>query len=222
MGNAANLIAVPMMAFVIMPFAVMALFLMPLGLEALPLQVMGWGIGHMLEVAHYFSAIPGAIWRVSVFPLAVLLCVVFAFFSVALLRGWVRMLAVPLMLIAGLVLVTHKLPNILVAQSFDLVMVQEDDEQLYLSSKRKEKFVAENWQEVYGVEAGVAVKFPYEGENDVMACDAAACRMHVKGRKISYVRDRLVIAEECPWADVVISDDFVWGAPCKILSKGSG
>ena len=132
------------------------------------------------------------------------------------------MLAVPLMLIAGLVLVTHKLPNILVAQSFDLVMVQEDDEQLYLSSKRKEKFVAENWQEVYGVEAGVAVKFPYEGENDVMACDAAACRMDVKGRKISYVRDRLVIAEECPWADVVISDDFVRGAPCKILSKGSG
>jgi len=222
LGNAANLVAVPMMAFVVMPFAVLALFLMPFGLEGLPLQGMGWGIGHMLETAHYFSSIPGAIWRVRVFPLAGLLCLVFAFFGVALLKGWVRMVALPLVVMGVLVIGMHQLPDILMAQSFDLVMVRGEDERLYLSSKRKEKFVAENWQEAYGREAGAAVKFPYEGVNDVMACDASACRMEVKGRKVSFVRDRLVIAAECGWADVVISDDFLKGAPCKVLSKSSG
>ena len=123
----------------------------------------------------------GAIWRVSMFPLAGLLCLVFAFFGVALLKGWVRLVAVPLLIVGALVILTYKLPDILVAQSF-----------------------------------------PYEGTNDVMRCDGAACRIGLKGRKVSYVRDRLVIAAECQWADIVISDDFVRGAPCKVLSKGSG
>src|SRR6185503_6208020 len=48
-GVAANLLAMPVVSFVIMPFGVIALLLMPLGLDGPPLQVMAWGIRVMLD-----------------------------------------------------------------------------------------------------------------------------------------------------------------------------
>ncbi len=42
-GVAANLVAVPVTAFWVMPLGLVSLVLMPLGLEALPLVAMGWG-----------------------------------------------------------------------------------------------------------------------------------------------------------------------------------
>src|SRR3546814_10195369 len=43
-GLPANLVAVPLTSFWIMPWAVLAVLLMPLGLEAVALVPMGWGI----------------------------------------------------------------------------------------------------------------------------------------------------------------------------------
>ena len=222
LGNVANLIAVPMMAFVIMPFSVMALFAMPFGLEFWPLQVMGWGVGHVLSVAHYFSDFPGAVLRVPIFRLTSLVCLVFAFFCATLLHGRLRLVAILFLLAGGWSLAKHKLPDIVVAKSFDLLMVRGEDGRLYTSSKRKEKFVAENWQKAYGVEVGSVYTFPYEGQNDVMSCDPQACRMEIKGQKISYVRDLNALYEECHWSSLVIVSDFVRGAPCWVLNKGSG
>ena len=51
-GIAANLLAMPVVSFVIMPAGVVALLLMPFGLDGPPLQVMGWGINVMLDIAH--------------------------------------------------------------------------------------------------------------------------------------------------------------------------
>ena len=55
----ANLIAVPITAFWIMPAGLIALALMPLGLDRLALVPMGGGIGLVLRLAHTIAAWPG-------------------------------------------------------------------------------------------------------------------------------------------------------------------
>lgn len=50
-GLPANMLAVPLTALWIMPWAVIAAVLMPLGLEGLPLILVGWGIDGLLWVA---------------------------------------------------------------------------------------------------------------------------------------------------------------------------
>ena len=67
-GLLANLAAVPLTAFVIMPLGLLAVFLMPLGLEAGPLYLMGQGIGAVLWVARQVASLPGAATLVPAFP----------------------------------------------------------------------------------------------------------------------------------------------------------
>lgn len=67
-GVLANLVAVPLTAFWIMPAGLLALLLMPFGLDAPILHVMGAGIGIVLDVAAFVAALPGAGIDVSPWP----------------------------------------------------------------------------------------------------------------------------------------------------------
>ena len=85
-GLAANLIAVPVTALWIMPWAVASMALMPFGLEALALAPMTWGVDIVIGAARRVAAWPGAVglvpampvggagcrgdWRIVVVPLA--------------------------------------------------------------------------------------------------------------------------------------------------------
>ena len=53
------MVAVPLTALWIMPWAIVAFALMPFGAEALALAPMGWGIEAMLAVAGWVAAGPG-------------------------------------------------------------------------------------------------------------------------------------------------------------------
>src|SRR5690606_30474543 len=46
-----NILVLPVLSLVIMPFAVISVLAMPLSLEPWPLQIMGWGIERMLDIA---------------------------------------------------------------------------------------------------------------------------------------------------------------------------
>ena len=64
-GLIANLIAEPLVSFLIMPMALLSLIAMPFGLEAWPLKAMGFGIDLMVGVGKWVAGWPGA---VSVLP----------------------------------------------------------------------------------------------------------------------------------------------------------
>ena len=58
-GLAANLIAVPIMALWIMPWAVISFLLMPFGLELLALTPMLWGVQAVIDTAQTVKVIDG-------------------------------------------------------------------------------------------------------------------------------------------------------------------
>ncbi len=67
-GLAANLVAVPITALWIMPWAVLGYLLMPLGLEGWALTPMGWGIEAMIAVARWVAGWPGAVVLLPAMP----------------------------------------------------------------------------------------------------------------------------------------------------------
>ena len=75
-GLAANLIAVPLTAFWIMPLALIAFLLMPFGLEQLALIPMGWGVSGVITVAKTVSGWPGSVSTVAALPPAGLALIV--------------------------------------------------------------------------------------------------------------------------------------------------
>ncbi len=73
-GIIANLVAVPVFTFVVMPLAVLTLVALPFGAEALPLVPMGWAIEVVVGTAGVVAALPGASLPVAAFsPAAVVL-----------------------------------------------------------------------------------------------------------------------------------------------------
>ena len=65
---AANLLAVPVTAFWIMPWGMIAMALMPFGLEAWALIPIGWGIELVTGTARDVAGWPGAVSLVPAMP----------------------------------------------------------------------------------------------------------------------------------------------------------
>ena len=67
----ANLLAVPIAAFVVMPSALLAILLMPFGLDGPALMLAGFGLDGIQAVASAAAAMPMSVIEVASWPRAV-------------------------------------------------------------------------------------------------------------------------------------------------------
>lgn len=204
----ANLMAVPVLSFIVMPAAVLALIVMPLGLEYWPLQVMGWGAAYILEVAHWASGLSGASVLLPMLPFTAFIMFVMAALMAMLCAGRTKFCAVIPLVICVMALVCNKLPDILIADKGKLSGVVLEDGKLALSSTRREKFTAEVWESALGLPKGSAIDWKEAG----LPCDERGCRFEKAGKKIALAFRPEAQAVECGWADILVAEYGVEGA----------
>ncbi len=207
-GVVANTLATPLSSFIIMPMIVLAFFLMPFGLAAYPIKFMGLGIQWMLDIAVDVASWPGAAIHTPAWPLAALVLMVMGGLCLCLLIGRARLAAIPLFVLAFVVILVAQEPRIIVAADGGVVLVNQDRVAL-ISSKRREKFASEVWGR--RVNAEEMKSWPREGQvsGDEMeiSCDAEACRITTPKLKIATGTDIYALREDCAWADMVIVPD---------------
>jgi competence protein ComEC len=203
----ANLVAVPILAFAVMPAAVLTLFAMPFGLEAFPLYFMGLGIEAILDTAHNVAALPHALLRVSAWPLSALGLLTSGALIFGVWNGWFRLAGLIPIVGAFILISQNHQPDILISSDFSLVAYKDHDSSLHISNRRKSAFVRENWEQAYGLEAGSAGGWPKEGIRGAALCGEGGCRLTLKGYKISYIRSANGFAEACLWADLILSPE---------------
>jgi competence protein ComEC len=212
-GVIGNGLAVPLSSFVIMPAAVLSVLAMPLGLEYWPLRVMEWGVAGMIDISYWVAGLPHALVKIPAFPPVVLPLLAAGIIWLVLWNGYLRFLAAVPVLVAVWITLAYQPADILVSPRFGIVAVKDDA--LYVSSLRKEKFIGEKWESLYGLHKGEAKGWPREGRAGPLVCDEAACRAELRGRHVSILRSPAALAEECAWADVVLAFDPVKG-PCRV------
>ncbi|WP_374652677.1 ComEC/Rec2 family competence protein [Dongia sp.] len=147
-GIAANMLAVPLTGFWIMPLAVLALVAMPFGLEHWPLAAMGWGCDLVIAIAHWVAGWPGAVVLVPAMPVAGLLLTSFGLVWLCLIVGRFKWLGLAFFALGCLTPLSQRSPDILAfasGQSSRLVAVLGDDGQYRFSSMRAGKIPAETW-----------------------------------------------------------------------------
>lgn len=203
LGLVANLIAMPVMAFWVMPWVGVCLLLMPFHLEELGLVPLSWGLGIIIDTATWVSSIPGAVRLLPAIDMTTLLLIVMGALWLGLWRtGW-RKLGVPL-IIAGIVsgVMTSK-PDVLIDGRASLVGIKTKEGRIELSRLTASRTVRARWAQRFGQEK--AARWPEKGE--WLNCDGISClyRPGAGHMLVALVQDERALAEDCAKADVVIS-----------------
>lgn len=219
-GLIANALVIPLTGYVIMPAAALALILMPFGMAYYPLQIVGFGVAGMIGVSRWIAGFPHAMLYFASWPAAAFLILVLSILFWILWRGNLKYIFAVSLVISLIVIVTYRQPDILIAPEFRLVAVRGQDS-LLLSSRRKEKFIRENWERMAGFPAGSSQSWPAEGREELLTCDPAACRIEKKDTRISILKAPEALAAECSWAQFILSFEPVKSGIChtRIIDK---
>lgn len=150
---AANLIAIPLTGFVILPLAITACLTEIVGLSKPILQLMGWGIDYLISIAGYVSGWPGSfipVVRVSSW----FLCFnVVGLLWLCLWVGKVRWWGF-LSCLLSLIWLTPRMPNMVMSSDGRLLGAIVDGK-LWVNNKRAKKFDQKVWLQQYVLKGSV-------------------------------------------------------------------
>lgn len=206
-GLLANLIAVPILSFMVMPLLVLSYFVMPFGLSGFILNIAEWGTRWVLATAHWVANMDGAVLKISSYPSWVFIALVLCLWVFTVWKGREKVLILPLFFGLLILIPFTKQPDIQISGSSDLILIKDNQKKIWLSSFVTERFTAKNWIRLQGAEDQKRNKWPKEGgvKDFPLLCDAYGCRGTIKDNKIAVSFSEKSWKEDCNWADILIS-----------------
>ncbi len=200
----ANVLAMPLMGFWVIPAALLALLLAPLGLDAPAWRLSAAGMGAILAIASEVSGWRGAVSYTWQWPLAALLVMTIGGLWLCLARSPLRLVgvfAIPLTI--GIVSLANP-PQIFVAASgMNAGIIRSEDEGgMLVYSARRDRFSAMVWGEETGL-GGREIK--PQAMATAGLCDKFGCVADINDVLISFISSPAALAEDCRRADLVIA-----------------
>ncbi len=210
-GALANLVAIPLTTFVIMPVEALALLADLVGAGAPFWWIAGQAIGGLLRLAHLVAAQPGAVAMLPSVPVAAYALIVGGGLWLMLWRTRARFLGLGPMALGTVMALLTPSPDILVTDDGRHLAVHDDAGRLTILRPKSGDFVRQV----------LAERSAYAGELDDLDdarradCSPDACiiRLHRGGRDwtVLATRSRHMIAwrdlvAECRRADIVVSE----------------
>lgn len=204
-GLFANLLAVPLTAFWVMPAALLVLLAYPFGLAMEVLPLMGKGVELVLLVAGYISSLPGARVLVPQMPAWGLAFCVTGGLWLCLWRSNWRFAGLPVFLAGLATPIAHNPPDILIEESMEVMAVAGPEDLLVLSNRRKARFSSDQWLERRAQNSSAV--WPEKGSHygEWLACDDLGCLYDRAGKRVAFPLTAQAMAEDCMPADLVIT-----------------
>lgn len=220
-GLLANLVAVPILAFIVMPLLVLTYVLMPFGLEGVILPISENGVSWILASAHWVANMEGAVWHMASWPNWVFIGFVLLTWFLLVWKGSRKYyVIIPAFVVLTVFAFAHPQPDIQISNKVDLVSIKSADNVLWFSTGRTERYTAKNWLKQNGENPNHKKRtWPKEGgaDNFPLLCDMYGCRGEIKGYKVSVALTHKAALEDCGWADILISKE---PTDCKLNKKG--
>lgn len=213
-GAIANVMAIPITTFWIMPFEAIALFFDIFGLGAPFWWLAGQGIFAILALAHIVSGLPGAVTMMPAMPNWAFGALISGALVFGLLKSKIRYVGV-LIFMAGLAsMITAPRPDILVTgDGKHLAVVAQDGDIAFLRARAGE-FVTDMLFEKAGSTAQATPIEEWPG----VACTSDICiltintdgrQWHILATRTPYQVPIMEMAAACSRVDIVISDRWL-------------
>ena len=213
-GALANVIAIPLTTFVIMPSEALALLADIFGAGAPFWWLAGQGIFLILTLAHFVSGLPGAISMMPAMPDWAFGAIIFGALIFGLLKTAVRFLGVPLFLVGVIGMMLAPRPDLLITGDGKHLALVSPDGQVALLRAKAGDYVRDMLLENAGTNAEPVPIEQWSG----VACSIDMCVLDIErgGRRWSVLATRtpyqvssMEMAAACKRVDIVASDRWL-------------
>jgi competence protein ComEC len=197
----ANLLALPIVGFMIMPMALLGTALIPLGLEYLPFKVMEVGLGLLMQIS---DGIAGWQWsRLALphLPLVPAVALALAATILCLVSSRWRLLSLPVVLIAFWWGGHGSRADVLVEERVRNVAIRNTDGLLALAQPNRTRFAASKWLQGDG-DTGKIGDFK---KRSGWLCRDSVCLAVTGAGTVAYLLPEAEPRRPCPTADILIS-----------------
>ncbi len=143
-GLLANLLAVPVMTFVVMPAGILAAILDPFGLDHYPLWVAGKGISWIISVGEYVANFDDPVWQIPKAKPAIFIAIVIAGLLAVIGGMRARVIAITILICSLIAWPRNERPMLLVADSARFFGLKLEGPRQF-SRATGHSFAAENW-----------------------------------------------------------------------------
>lgn len=197
LGVLGNVLALPLVGFIVLPAAVFAVLCMPFGIEGAALKVMEWGIDRILEIAQTVARLgEGLNYSPILLPSALVMSVAalawFAFFSTR-----IRYLGPVLLLPLIATFSVDTSPDVLIADQTQAIAIRGTDG-MALATGRVRSFAVSVWSQTY--------RETITQTGDQIHCDTHGCiATQTQGQIIAVSKTFSALAEDCAEADLLIA-----------------
>ncbi|MDX3900176.1 MAG: ComEC/Rec2 family competence protein [Sphingobium sp.] len=214
LGAFANLIAIPLTTFIVMPFEALALLLDPLELGDPAWWVVGQALGLLLALAHRVAASPIAVMLAPAFPAWVFAALVIGGLWCLLWRGRWRWLGVAPLLMGMAAIVTTPPPDLLVTGDGRHVALRLPDGGMALLRARAGDYVRDVLSESAGYDGALSAiadlpQARCSADMCAATLDRAGRRWRLLVTRSRDLVDPAVLARDCALADIVVSDRWL-------------
>lgn len=205
-GFVANLLAMPVFTFWVMPAGVAALAMMPFGLEGPLLKLMDAGLVVVLEIAHRTAETEGAAMAVSAAPGVVVAVFGLGFALLTMGRGVARSAGLAFCTAAFGLWSLASAPSMMITDSGTAIARFEPSEAddgatgWAVSDRRRGRFDTRVFLQRIGQGEGSALRAP-------LSCDRLGCVGETaEGLRLAFTASGEALAEDCGRVDIVVFD----------------
>ncbi|CAA7620653.1 Predicted membrane metal-binding protein [Candidatus Terasakiella magnetica] len=207
----ANMIAVPLTGFWVMPWALLMFLLLPLGLEAVALIPMGWGVEGVNQVALWVASWPSSAVTLPLLPPWGMIVFTLGGCWLCLWRRRWRLWGL-LPMAAGLASMAFATPpDLLVDGRGDGMALRTGEGQLLLNGKGG-RILKDTWSRRAGPQAPERWPKKSSSRDGRLRCDDVGCVWRMDNRVVALVKTEDAPEKACAGADVVISSVPLRGA----------
>lgn len=207
-GLLANLMAMPIVSILIMPFVLFSILLIPYGLEFIPLNAVSIGIEWVVDISRWVESIsPNG--NTGLLPGITIL--IFASFLtlVCLLKTKLRYMSLMPLLALPFVLQTPTKPDVLISENGRAIAIKTNDEKLGLLFPRGSAFVHDIWVKAWSGGEQHLITLPKD------QCNRERCIVVLPSSKILHVLyNPDFIQSSCSRADILVAPRL-WWVNCK-------
>lgn len=204
-GIIANMAAVPLTSFIIMPLGVIGLLLMPLGLDALPFMAMAKAIDLLLAVAQIVADLPKSFTTLPSMPTLSLVIMTLGGLWLCLWKRRWRFLGIPFMSLAAIPIALSAQPDMLIDQEAELFAVNIPEHGFVFSQLTSGRYTRNIWGKYAGQQESIALD---EITSPHIQCDPLGCLFHKNNQRVALAFHPIALHEDCPKVDVLINLTF--------------